>query len=94
MIRRPPRSTHCISSAASDVYKRQESPCKASNMSILLPNIQILTIQSSSLLNSQAKSKSHEIITKKKSIDSTDDKQLVLQFKCSFSSERRFVAGE
>eukprot|EP00826_Nyctotherus_ovalis_P051005 TRINITY_DN632_c0_g6_i2.p1 TRINITY_DN632_c0_g6~~TRINITY_DN632_c0_g6_i2.p1 ORF type:complete len:151 (+),score=23.19 TRINITY_DN632_c0_g6_i2:3-455(+) len=27
MIRRPPRSTHCISSAASDVYKRQ--PLKA-----------------------------------------------------------------
>ena len=34
MIRRPPRSTHCISSAASDVYKRQrvymswaERPC-------------------------------------------------------------------
>ena len=26
MIRRPPRSTHCISSAASDVYKRQEEP--------------------------------------------------------------------
>jgi len=25
MIRRPPRSTHCISSAASDVYKRQPS---------------------------------------------------------------------
>jgi len=25
MIRRPPRSTHCISSAASDVYKRQGS---------------------------------------------------------------------
>ena len=25
MIRRPPRSTHCISSAASDVYKRQEA---------------------------------------------------------------------
>ena len=25
MIRRPPRSTHCISSAASDVYKRQKS---------------------------------------------------------------------
>ena len=24
MIRRPPRSTHCISSAASDVYKRQD----------------------------------------------------------------------
>eukprot|EP00826_Nyctotherus_ovalis_P043636 TRINITY_DN4618_c0_g1_i3.p1 TRINITY_DN4618_c0_g1~~TRINITY_DN4618_c0_g1_i3.p1 ORF type:complete len:131 (+),score=23.37 TRINITY_DN4618_c0_g1_i3:25-393(+) len=29
MIRRPPRSTHCISSAASDVYKRQvhNVPC-------------------------------------------------------------------
>eukprot|EP00825_Cyclidium_porcatum_P027542 TRINITY_DN2965_c0_g1_i2.p2 TRINITY_DN2965_c0_g1~~TRINITY_DN2965_c0_g1_i2.p2 ORF type:complete len:152 (-),score=35.30 TRINITY_DN2965_c0_g1_i2:65-520(-) len=27
MIRRPPRSTHCISSAASDVYKRQEYVC-------------------------------------------------------------------
>eukprot|EP00826_Nyctotherus_ovalis_P024659 TRINITY_DN19033_c0_g1_i2.p1 TRINITY_DN19033_c0_g1~~TRINITY_DN19033_c0_g1_i2.p1 ORF type:complete len:330 (+),score=108.57 TRINITY_DN19033_c0_g1_i2:25-990(+) len=26
MIRRPPRSTHCISSAASDVYKRQMIP--------------------------------------------------------------------
>jgi len=26
MIRRPPRSTHCISSAASDVYKRQVPP--------------------------------------------------------------------
>eukprot|EP00975_Prorocentrum_lima_P008568 1830871-Prorocentrum_lima.AAC.1 len=25
MIRRQPRSTHCISSAASDVYKRQTS---------------------------------------------------------------------
>eukprot|EP00975_Prorocentrum_lima_P011002 2338618-Prorocentrum_lima.AAC.1 len=25
MIRRPPRPTHCISSAASDVYKRQLS---------------------------------------------------------------------
>ena len=27
MIRRPPRSTHCISSAASDVYKRQKQAC-------------------------------------------------------------------
>eukprot|EP00825_Cyclidium_porcatum_P023496 TRINITY_DN2587_c0_g2_i6.p1 TRINITY_DN2587_c0_g2~~TRINITY_DN2587_c0_g2_i6.p1 ORF type:complete len:109 (-),score=26.64 TRINITY_DN2587_c0_g2_i6:9-335(-) len=27
MIRRPPRSTHCISSAASDVYKRQFLYC-------------------------------------------------------------------
>eukprot|EP00825_Cyclidium_porcatum_P014515 TRINITY_DN1780_c0_g1_i4.p3 TRINITY_DN1780_c0_g1~~TRINITY_DN1780_c0_g1_i4.p3 ORF type:complete len:125 (-),score=17.84 TRINITY_DN1780_c0_g1_i4:214-588(-) len=33
MIRRPPRSTHCISSAASDVYKRQEwdNECYHSN---------------------------------------------------------------
>eukprot|EP00825_Cyclidium_porcatum_P049627 TRINITY_DN8626_c0_g1_i1.p1 TRINITY_DN8626_c0_g1~~TRINITY_DN8626_c0_g1_i1.p1 ORF type:complete len:110 (+),score=35.69 TRINITY_DN8626_c0_g1_i1:145-474(+) len=40
MIRRPPRSTHCISSAASDVYKRQvhgnaeymgENSCSYSN---------------------------------------------------------------
>eukprot|EP00826_Nyctotherus_ovalis_P022253 TRINITY_DN17313_c0_g1_i17.p1 TRINITY_DN17313_c0_g1~~TRINITY_DN17313_c0_g1_i17.p1 ORF type:complete len:331 (-),score=90.96 TRINITY_DN17313_c0_g1_i17:116-1084(-) len=30
MIRRPPRSTHCISSAASDVYKRQVQMCKIS----------------------------------------------------------------
>eukprot|EP00825_Cyclidium_porcatum_P008112 TRINITY_DN14050_c0_g1_i2.p1 TRINITY_DN14050_c0_g1~~TRINITY_DN14050_c0_g1_i2.p1 ORF type:complete len:207 (+),score=14.03 TRINITY_DN14050_c0_g1_i2:107-727(+) len=28
MRRRPPRSTHCISSAASDVYKRQALPCR------------------------------------------------------------------
>ena len=27
MPRRPPRSTHCISSAASDVYKRQLHDC-------------------------------------------------------------------
>ena len=29
MIRRPPRSTHCISSAASDVYKRQNQDWRA-----------------------------------------------------------------
>eukprot|EP00826_Nyctotherus_ovalis_P057468 TRINITY_DN7856_c0_g7_i1.p1 TRINITY_DN7856_c0_g7~~TRINITY_DN7856_c0_g7_i1.p1 ORF type:complete len:118 (-),score=10.39 TRINITY_DN7856_c0_g7_i1:230-559(-) len=29
MIRRPPRSTHCISSAASDVYKRQQYRCSS-----------------------------------------------------------------
>eukprot|EP00969_Alexandrium_andersonii_P107748 4753734-Alexandrium_andersonii.AAC.1 len=29
MIRRPPSSTHCISSAASDVYKRQHPSGKA-----------------------------------------------------------------
>eukprot|EP00826_Nyctotherus_ovalis_P056936 TRINITY_DN7770_c0_g1_i9.p1 TRINITY_DN7770_c0_g1~~TRINITY_DN7770_c0_g1_i9.p1 ORF type:complete len:222 (+),score=69.87 TRINITY_DN7770_c0_g1_i9:28-666(+) len=31
MIRRPPRSTHCISSAASDVYKRQPMKCLSNN---------------------------------------------------------------
>eukprot|EP00826_Nyctotherus_ovalis_P050664 TRINITY_DN6242_c0_g1_i9.p1 TRINITY_DN6242_c0_g1~~TRINITY_DN6242_c0_g1_i9.p1 ORF type:complete len:128 (+),score=33.09 TRINITY_DN6242_c0_g1_i9:22-384(+) len=31
MIRRPPRSTHCISSAASDVYKRQDMKAEAKN---------------------------------------------------------------
>eukprot|EP00825_Cyclidium_porcatum_P046788 TRINITY_DN744_c0_g1_i3.p3 TRINITY_DN744_c0_g1~~TRINITY_DN744_c0_g1_i3.p3 ORF type:complete len:136 (+),score=15.11 TRINITY_DN744_c0_g1_i3:129-536(+) len=31
MIRRPPRSTHCISSAASDVYKRQIQSQSKSN---------------------------------------------------------------
>ena len=41
MIRRPPRSTHCISSAASDVYKRQALGVTSSNeaptLSIPLP---------------------------------------------------------
>eukprot|EP00825_Cyclidium_porcatum_P050871 TRINITY_DN9183_c0_g1_i2.p1 TRINITY_DN9183_c0_g1~~TRINITY_DN9183_c0_g1_i2.p1 ORF type:complete len:261 (-),score=63.03 TRINITY_DN9183_c0_g1_i2:125-907(-) len=32
MIRRPPRSTHCISSAASDVYKRQVQDTATKNM--------------------------------------------------------------
>ena len=31
MIRRPPRSTHCISSAASDVYKRQQQQHQKNN---------------------------------------------------------------
>eukprot|EP00831_Metopus_contortus_P027926 TRINITY_DN23354_c0_g1_i2.p1 TRINITY_DN23354_c0_g1~~TRINITY_DN23354_c0_g1_i2.p1 ORF type:complete len:111 (-),score=22.87 TRINITY_DN23354_c0_g1_i2:112-444(-) len=31
MIRRPPRSTQGVSSAASDVYKRQEELCKKIN---------------------------------------------------------------
>ena len=35
MIRRPPRSTHCISSAASDVYKRQVI---SSSLAILFGN--------------------------------------------------------
>eukprot|EP00826_Nyctotherus_ovalis_P020081 TRINITY_DN16278_c0_g1_i1.p4 TRINITY_DN16278_c0_g1~~TRINITY_DN16278_c0_g1_i1.p4 ORF type:complete len:112 (+),score=23.16 TRINITY_DN16278_c0_g1_i1:25-336(+) len=34
MIRRPPRSTHCISSAASDVYKRQENDRSIKNSSL------------------------------------------------------------
>jgi len=35
MIRRPPRSTHCISSAASDVYKRQ-ALARAANLPIII----------------------------------------------------------
>eukprot|EP00826_Nyctotherus_ovalis_P044418 TRINITY_DN4793_c0_g1_i14.p2 TRINITY_DN4793_c0_g1~~TRINITY_DN4793_c0_g1_i14.p2 ORF type:complete len:102 (+),score=18.21 TRINITY_DN4793_c0_g1_i14:25-306(+) len=39
MIRRPPRSTHCISSAASDVYKRQVSPYRlAGNPTFIISN--------------------------------------------------------
>jgi len=38
MIRRPPRSTHCISSAASDVYKRQ---CKDYIAVDLVPGVQL-----------------------------------------------------
>ena len=34
MIRRPPRSTRVRSSAASDVYKRQEEACKITNQLI------------------------------------------------------------
>ena len=34
MIRRPPRSTHCISSAASDVYKRQVKSCWLNHVQI------------------------------------------------------------
>eukprot|EP00825_Cyclidium_porcatum_P048878 TRINITY_DN8324_c0_g1_i1.p1 TRINITY_DN8324_c0_g1~~TRINITY_DN8324_c0_g1_i1.p1 ORF type:complete len:176 (+),score=30.67 TRINITY_DN8324_c0_g1_i1:61-588(+) len=36
MYRRPPRSTHCISSAASDVYKRQYSKYLCSILLILI----------------------------------------------------------
>ena len=39
MIRRPPRSTHCISSAASDVYKRQvrwSIQYKSNHLSLLI----------------------------------------------------------
>ena len=37
MIRRPPRSTHCISSAASDVYKRQARPTTSRKAQACLP---------------------------------------------------------
>eukprot|EP00825_Cyclidium_porcatum_P003679 TRINITY_DN11707_c0_g2_i1.p1 TRINITY_DN11707_c0_g2~~TRINITY_DN11707_c0_g2_i1.p1 ORF type:complete len:152 (+),score=0.52 TRINITY_DN11707_c0_g2_i1:110-565(+) len=36
MIRRPPRSTHCISSAASDVYKRQATVCSSQHKSTFI----------------------------------------------------------
>ena len=46
MIRRPPRSTHCISSAASDVYKRQSKRNEATSptceISDLLPESHII----------------------------------------------------
>ena len=38
MIRRPPRSTHCISSAASDVYKRQHAIDPVIGMTIDVPD--------------------------------------------------------
>eukprot|EP00825_Cyclidium_porcatum_P012389 TRINITY_DN16465_c0_g1_i4.p2 TRINITY_DN16465_c0_g1~~TRINITY_DN16465_c0_g1_i4.p2 ORF type:complete len:136 (+),score=23.78 TRINITY_DN16465_c0_g1_i4:49-456(+) len=44
MIRRPPRSTHCISSAASDVYKRQG--INAEYMGILIKTNSQLQAQS------------------------------------------------
>ena len=37
MIRRPPRSTHCISSAASDVYKRQKLKGRTLNIGLDWP---------------------------------------------------------
>ena len=39
MIRRPPRSTHCISSAASDVYKRQALSVVAAQITGSVPDI-------------------------------------------------------
>ena len=41
MIRRPPRSTHCISSAASDVYKRQQYILSATENKIFKPSKKI-----------------------------------------------------
>eukprot|EP00825_Cyclidium_porcatum_P046924 TRINITY_DN74_c0_g1_i1.p1 TRINITY_DN74_c0_g1~~TRINITY_DN74_c0_g1_i1.p1 ORF type:complete len:894 (+),score=216.24 TRINITY_DN74_c0_g1_i1:144-2825(+) len=40
MIRRPPRSTHCISSAASDVYKRQHHKYQQCDFILLVPRQQ------------------------------------------------------
>eukprot|EP00825_Cyclidium_porcatum_P049053 TRINITY_DN8395_c0_g2_i2.p1 TRINITY_DN8395_c0_g2~~TRINITY_DN8395_c0_g2_i2.p1 ORF type:complete len:205 (-),score=29.28 TRINITY_DN8395_c0_g2_i2:68-682(-) len=40
MIRRPPRSTHCISSAASDVYKRQTQSTWGWNANASIYNIE------------------------------------------------------
>ena len=42
MIRRPPRSTHCISSAASDVYKRQQKYISGNELSKTLLEAGIL----------------------------------------------------
>ena len=39
MIRRPPRSTHCISSAASDVYKRQEQSWIPFTQGCIVPSL-------------------------------------------------------
>ena len=44
MIRRPPRSTHCISSAASDVYKRQNLEYKKTAILVLIAIIYGATI--------------------------------------------------
>eukprot|EP00826_Nyctotherus_ovalis_P066552 TRINITY_DN9844_c0_g1_i3.p1 TRINITY_DN9844_c0_g1~~TRINITY_DN9844_c0_g1_i3.p1 ORF type:complete len:114 (-),score=17.84 TRINITY_DN9844_c0_g1_i3:223-537(-) len=46
MIRRPPRSTHCISSAASDVYKRQLYILLTLQRRLLLPITLSLTSSS------------------------------------------------
>ena len=41
MIRRPPRSTHCIASAASDVYKRQLNDLSETNLTTINKNKEI-----------------------------------------------------
>jgi len=59
----------------------QQSPKDASTIKIPLPNIQILTIKSSSLFYSDIKNKySNEILIEKKAIGT--EEQLVLQLKC------------
>eukprot|EP00825_Cyclidium_porcatum_P050631 TRINITY_DN9095_c0_g1_i3.p1 TRINITY_DN9095_c0_g1~~TRINITY_DN9095_c0_g1_i3.p1 ORF type:complete len:100 (+),score=26.94 TRINITY_DN9095_c0_g1_i3:133-432(+) len=68
MIRRPPRSTHCISSAASDVYKRQQVKQSQQYNSILsLPSIKGQQQSQSNLQNKQ-KSKQSLIINRPSSV--------------------------
>eukprot|EP00825_Cyclidium_porcatum_P026759 TRINITY_DN28762_c0_g1_i1.p2 TRINITY_DN28762_c0_g1~~TRINITY_DN28762_c0_g1_i1.p2 ORF type:complete len:107 (+),score=14.93 TRINITY_DN28762_c0_g1_i1:63-383(+) len=50
MTRRPPRSTHCISSAASDVYKRQHYYLSFLNAFTLLVQFVPLAIMVSAVL--------------------------------------------
>jgi len=45
MIRRPPRSTHCISSASSDVYKRQEGYCLKDKRKVEMKDPQPITMK-------------------------------------------------
>jgi len=45
MIRRPPRSTHCISSAASDVYKRQLLEIRVEHASVKISKLQLKAIK-------------------------------------------------
>ena len=51
MIRRPPRSTHCISSAASDVYKRQGAYCSRLCQRVIQHNDAPLILTGASALN-------------------------------------------
>ena len=54
MIRRTPRSTHCISSAASDVYKRQSISCEGATH--LLSTLLRTVCPTSSIYNSSSES--------------------------------------
>eukprot|EP00825_Cyclidium_porcatum_P028007 TRINITY_DN30392_c0_g1_i1.p2 TRINITY_DN30392_c0_g1~~TRINITY_DN30392_c0_g1_i1.p2 ORF type:complete len:221 (-),score=13.22 TRINITY_DN30392_c0_g1_i1:143-805(-) len=61
MIRRPPRSTHCISSAASDVYKRQyqrrvHGPLEVSTIDVCGTRHMVLAVNEVSLLRNSAQS--------------------------------------
>eukprot|EP00825_Cyclidium_porcatum_P052441 TRINITY_DN993_c0_g1_i5.p1 TRINITY_DN993_c0_g1~~TRINITY_DN993_c0_g1_i5.p1 ORF type:complete len:158 (-),score=48.87 TRINITY_DN993_c0_g1_i5:104-577(-) len=62
MIRRPPRSTHCISSAASDVYKRQG--INAEYMGDQLPNLSFMlrTLEELSIMNTAAQTISNPFV--------------------------------